>query len=171
MSSKIKKTIHAAFIGMFLICTSVSYAECQKYPAALQTMPQGEDTIINVDGSEVAIHYLIAESASLRAAGFQHVCPETIDKESILFVFQMEFTSAFHMNNVYAPLDIAFFDKQGVIIDIQTMYPYSVISVKKPLYQPAKPAMYALETHQGFFAAAGIKVGARLQSRSVAAKK
>jgi len=130
-------------------------------------MPKGEGAIINIDGSQIDIQYRVAETSSLRAAGFQHVCPATIAKENILFVFQTEFVSAFHMRNVYAPLDIAFFDKNGVIIDIQTMYPYSLISIKKPRYRPSSAAMYALETRQGYFVEAGVNVGARLKSKNV----
>ena len=161
------KTAYLVVVGALLLFTSVSYAECQNHPSALQQMPEGKDVIINIDGSEIDVQYLIAESVALRAAGFQHVCPETIQKENILFVFQSEFVSAFHMNNVYAPLDIAFLDKHGVIIDIQTMYPYSLLSIEKPRYRPAGPAMYALEARQGFFKEKQIKVGARLQSKTV----
>ena len=168
---RLKQRICILFTGSLLLFSSLSYAECQDYPAALQNMPKSGDLFINADGSKVEIQYLVAESASLRSAGFQHVCPETIAKENILFVFQTEFVSAFHMNNVHAPLDIAFLDKKGVIIDIQTMYPYSLISTKKPLYKPAGPAMYALEARQGFFDEAGVKVGALLQSRSVVTAK
>lgn len=163
-----KKNVLTGVFLAFSLWGSMSYAECQYYTPALQAMPKGEDSIINVDGSNVEVAYLIAESVSLRAAGFQHVCPETIAKENILFVFQAEFSSAFHMRNVYAPLDIAFVDENGVIIDIQTMYPYSIISIEKPLYRPASAAMYALEARQGFFAEMGVEVGARLKSKSTA---
>lgn len=163
----IKKTIGAIFVSAWFVFTDLAYASCQEYSPALKAMQKVEDVIVKADGASVDIQYLIAETVSLRSAGFQHVCPETIAQEKILFVFHEEFVSTFHMNNVYAPLDIAFFDKHGVIVDIQTMYPYSMISIKKPRYRPASAAMYALETKQGFFAAAGIGIGAKLKSKSV----
>lgn len=162
--------IKSILVGAFLALSlwgGVALAECQNYPAALKSMPKGEDSIIKEDGSRIDLNFLIAETVTLRAAGFQHVCPETILKENILFIFQSEFVSAFHMRNVYAPLDIAFIDKRGVIIDIQTMFPYSIVSIEKPRYKPKSAAMYALETREGYFAEFGIKVGARLASKSI----
>lgn len=158
--------IGAIFVSIWFVFADLAYANCQEYPPALKAMPKSEGVIVKADGENVDIHYLVAETVSLRSAGFQHVCPETIARENILFVFQKEFISAFHMNNVYAPLDIAFFDKQGVIVDIQTMHPYTLISIKKPRYRPASAAMYALETKQGFFAEAGIGIGAKLKPKN-----
>lgn len=151
-------------ILLLFMSNSLAWSACVDYPAALLAMEQQEDVIVAADGAEVPITYRLAKSVELRAAGFQFVCPKTIATENILFVFKTEFMPAFHMRNVYAPLAIAFINKQGVIVDIQTMYPYVLGSLKNPRYRPALPAMYALEARQNFFAEAGLAVGSVLQS-------
>ncbi|MGH8699219.1 MAG: DUF192 domain-containing protein, partial [Burkholderiales bacterium] len=61
------------------------------------------------------------------------------------------------MRNTYVPLSVAFVDEAGVIVNIADMKPQTEDS-----HCAARPARYALEMSQGWFAAKGIKPGARL---------
>ena len=125
--------------------------DCQIDNAALQAMPKSLVTFTRQDGSEFAVEVKTAKTNRGRAAGFQRVCESTIEKEPMLFLFDREHMPRFHMNNVVASLDIAFFTKKGEINSIQSMLPYVVASLKKPLYGPSGPAIGALEGHKGFF--------------------
>jgi uncharacterized membrane protein (UPF0127 family) len=55
------------------------------------------------------------------------------------------------------PLSVAFIDADGVIINIEDMQPQSESN-----HCARKPARYALEMNQGWFAQRGIQPGARL---------
>ncbi len=72
----------------------------------------------------------------------------------MLFVYESEKTLGFWMKNTFVPLSIAFLDADGVIVDIQDMQPQS-----RKSHRSAKPALYALEVNQGWFAERGIGVG------------
>ena len=102
---------------------------------------------------------LIADENDERAAGFQHICPDVISGTLILFVFPSEFVPSFHMRNVHAPLDIAFIDASGVVVDVQTMNTYVLGARNQPLYSPPVPAQAALEADVGFFTSEGIEPG------------
>ena len=56
------------------------------------------------------------------------------------------------------PLSVAFVDQAGAIINIADMQPHSEQS-----HCAARPARYALEMTQGWFAQRGIRAGARLR--------
>lgn len=137
-------------------------ANCELDNAALQAMPLIEVTLIRKDGTQHNVLAKLADNNTTRAAGFQRVCAETIAAMPILFVFQREAMPSFHMNNVVAPIDIAFVDKQGRFESIQAMKPYSILQRKKPLYSPNRPVVYAFEVHPGFFQKHNISLGDKM---------
>jgi uncharacterized membrane protein (UPF0127 family) len=102
--------------------------------------------------------YRLANTQQSMWYGFQFSCAETIAKTQILFQFKSPLVPSFHMNNVIAPLDIAFIDKEGFIIDILQMKTYKP-NKERPLYKPSAPALYALEAHIGYFVEKDVKVG------------
>jgi len=75
----------------------------------------------------------------------------------MLFVFDQAAPHCMWMKNTYIPLSVAFLDAQGTIINIADMQPHSEQS-----HCAARPALYALEMTQGWFAQRGIKPGTKL---------
>lgn len=72
----------------------------------------------------------------------------------MLFSFPYEDYHSFWMKNTYVPLDIAFIDKQGTVVDIRQMMPLSTRNVK-----PKSPCKYALEVNRDWFTENGIGIG------------
>jgi uncharacterized protein len=80
---------------------------------------------------------------------------EKLEKdEGMIFVYGREEYLSFWMKNTRIPLSIAFLDKDGKIVDIQDMTPFSLQTRVS-----AFPAQYALEVNQGWFKQNGISVG------------
>ena len=77
--------------------------------------------------------------------------------QGMLFVFPAVATHCMWMRNTLIPLSVAFLDEQGQIINIEDMKPQT-----EDNHCAARPARYALEMNQGWFASKGIKPGARL---------
>jgi uncharacterized membrane protein (UPF0127 family) len=75
----------------------------------------------------------------------------------MVFVFEEIAAHCMWMKNTLIPLSVAFIDESGEIINIADMTPHSEQS-----HCAAKPARYALEMNQGWFAQRGIKPGAKL---------
>lgn len=105
-------------------------------------------------------HKLTAEIAATepqRATGLMHrrMLPEN---RGMLFVFPYTAPQSFWMMNTYIPLSIAFLDENGAIVNIADMKPLTTDS-----HSSTKPAKYALEMNQGWFAKRGIKPGARVE--------
>ena len=78
-------------------------------------------------------------------------------QRGMLFVFNRENTHCMWMRNTHIPLSVAFMDADGVIINIEDMQPQTESN-----HCARKPARYALEMNQGWFAQRGIKPGTRL---------
>jgi uncharacterized membrane protein (UPF0127 family) len=77
--------------------------------------------------------------------------------QGMLFVFPDSGPQCMWMKNTYVPLSVAFIDEAGVILNIADMKPQTEDS-----HCAAKPARYALEMNHGWFAAKGVKPGARI---------
>lgn len=128
-------------------------AGCLSTTPAWEQMEYGQIVAIDEDGERREIVVKLADEAQERSAGFQHVCPEVIDKAPMLFVFKHLYDGAFHMSNVYAPLDIGFFDQEGILMEFHQMQPYVLGSTQVgQLYRAHRPYMLALEARSGFFA-------------------
>lgn len=78
-------------------------------------------------------------------------------QQGMLFVFPEVARHCMWMKNTFLPLSVAFLDEEGRIINIEDMQPETLDS-----HCAAKPARYALEMNQGWFAGKGIKAGAKL---------
>lgn len=75
-------------------------------------------------------------------------------QHGMLFVFAQDAQHCMWMKNTYLPLSVAFLDREGRILNIEDMKPYTENN-----HCAAKPAFFALEMNQGWFAAKGIKPG------------
>lgn len=105
-------------------------------------------------GESVAeLRVRVADEPGLRAAGMQHLCPEAIGDNPMLFVFSRPLRPSFHMQNVHAPLDIVFMDANGEVVERHLMEPGSRLT------SPETSISYALELASGQAEALGIVPG------------
>ncbi len=110
-----------------------------------QAMSSGEIELEKA-GHTFSLPIRIADNSSKRAAGYQWICEADTNNTAVLFEFSEMVTSAFHMRNVYIPLDIFFFDDSGKQIDAMVMRPEPPGQGIKPrYYQPVSAFLYALE--------------------------
>jgi uncharacterized protein len=86
---------------------------------------------------------------------FRQSMPEDF---GMLFVFETEELRNFWMKDTLMDLDIAFLDKEGVIIDIKRMQKDS-----ERITASDGPAMYAVEMNAGWFPKNNVEKGAKLE--------
>jgi len=112
--------------------------------------------IVNADGKRVSIKVELADTDGKRSLGlmYRRILD---DNEGMLFVFADAAHRSFWMYNTYIPLSIAYISRDGIINEIYDMKPMD----EKIVYSQ-KPAMYALEMKQGWFARNNIGQGAQL---------
>jgi hypothetical protein len=98
----------------------------------------------------------IANTGDTRTIGLMHR-KRLGANDGMLFVFPDLAPHCMWMKNTLVPLSVAFLDERGVILNIADMRPLDETS-----HCAAGPARFALEMNQGWFAAKGIKPGARI---------
>ena len=118
---------------------------------AAQALPE---VALEINGHKLTAEVAATEPA--RTTGLMHrrMLPEN---RGMLFVFAAAAPQSFWMKNTYVPLSIAFLDESGTIINIEDMKPLTTDP-----HSSTRPARYALEMNQGWFAKRGIKPGARV---------
>lgn len=131
--------------------------DCVRLNEGMRSMHQEGITLLDDNGKSRHVQALVADDETERSFGFQHVCPDVIEDTTILFVYPRPVTASFHMSNVNAPLDIAFFDGQGQLISVLRMDIYT--DEGRPLYSPGRSFQYALEARPGFFQDSALSPG------------
>ena len=88
----------------------------------------------------------VAGTPAQRAQGlmFRRSLPQ---RYGMLFVFPNERPRQFWMKNTFVPLDIAFFDRSGNIVNFHRAEPCH--SIPCPVYKSSEPARWVLETNPG----------------------
>jgi len=111
---------------------------------------------------EQALTVEIALTPEEQARGLMH--REGIaEGHGMLFVYQRPERLSFWMKNVDFPIDIGFFDSEGVLREVYPMYPNDTRARRSM----AQDLLFALETRSGWFRDNGVRPGARLDMDSV----
>ena len=84
--------------------------------------------------------------------------------EGMVFVFTRPQPQGFWMRNTPLPLDIGYFDGQGVLREIYPMYPHD----ERTVMSRSREIQFCLEMNQGWFKDRGVKPGAQLDLKALA---
>lgn len=99
----------------------------------------------------------LAETETQRSYGLMHT-PYLPDRHGMLFVFDTAALRQFWMKNTQIPLDLLFFDADGMLVNIiHSATPFSLTPRVS-----AGPARYVLEINGGQAANLGVRASARL---------
>ena len=109
--------------------------------------------ITTAAGADVVVYVEVADSPDEHQVGLMNR-PSLPPDQGMLFDFGSETQTAFWMRNTLIPLSIAWFTRDGTIVDIQDMQPQT-----DDLHSPKAAYWYALEVNQGFFARHGVAPG------------
>lgn len=108
--------------------------------------------------NDVEVLVEIADTVEKRVAGLQNRL--LLDHDNgMFFIYDEPQYLNFWMKDTAIPLDLAYIDQDGVIVEIYSMYPHDH-TVKRS----REKVRYVLEVNQGWFADKGIKPGDRIQN-------
>ncbi len=153
--------LQAAWFGVVILINPVSalsQSECRSNTKEWDQMEQREITLIDSSNRPIMLTARFADTPRKRAAGYQFLCPDDVTGTTILFAFEGDTRTLFHMRNVKLSLDILFFQEDGRLLSATTMDP-----VEDRLYGPGGKFRYALEAPSGFLASLGLDRSAKKQ--------
>lgn len=98
----------------------------------------------------------IGEDSASRARGLMGVS-KMGQLQGMVFLNPVPSRGSFHMKNTLIPLDIAFWDSAGTIVDILQMVPCE--NDPCPFYEPSADYVGAIEVNLGVLSDKGVRVG------------
>lgn len=126
--------------------------------------PAGEQpALIELRIGSHKIRAEVAADEESRMRGLMYRKKPLPDNHGMLFVFTASGFHSMWMKNTYIPLSVAFIDEAGVILNIADMAPLTTQT-----HTAAGFARYALEMNQGWFAAHGLRAGAKVEGLAAA---
>jgi len=147
--------MRALILALFL--TACGKGENQQAASAKSVDEQRSNNLsIKIEG--ISLEVEIVQDIESRQLGLMYR-EELAENLGMLFVFESTQVLSFWMRNTFIPLDIAFIDAAGVIVDIQRMEPLD----ESKQYISAASALYALEVNAGWFEKNGVKRGSKVQ--------
>lgn len=112
--------------------------------------------VLRVKGHEIRVEVARAPGEMSRGLMYRR----SLERDcGMLFSYESPRTLSFWMKNTRIPLDIAFLDGKGRILQIERMRPYD--ELRRTVSR--EPAQHALEMNLGWFATHGVGVGDRVE--------
>lgn len=129
-------------------------SDCGGQAPPKATVPGQTSVTVSAGNISAKVTVEIASTESQRQQGLmlRQSMPEDA---GMLFLFPADTTVGFWMHNTYIPLDIAYIDASGKVLEVRSGQPLD----DTPL-TPKGPYRYTLEVNQGWFARHGLGPGA-----------
>jgi uncharacterized membrane protein (UPF0127 family) len=119
-------------------------------PITSQDLP-----MVGFAGKDLKLPVELALTDEERRRGLMHR-PRLGENEGMIFKYPGKSDQGFWMKNTKIPLSIAFFNDDGVIVNIHAVM---TPGQEEPKFESKKPVQYALEVKAGWFEDHGIKEG------------
>jgi uncharacterized membrane protein (UPF0127 family) len=116
-----------------------------------------ESDLVEIRVDNISLWVEIADTDQRRRTGLMHR-QELGRDEGMLMIFPTPRVQQIWMLNTPIPLDVGFFDANGVLLNTVSMSPDG----GRTIHESTGPALYALEMNIGWFGKNGIAPGARL---------
>lgn len=128
-------------------------------PSVRRQHPLSELEKVELTVEDKKIRAYVADDESKTTEGLMFVSDDELaDDEGMMFIFPQPRELSFWMKNTLIPLDVAFLDENGKILNIITMQPLDETTQNRS----AGPAKYALEMKAGWFERNNVRPGARV---------
>ena len=85
--------------------------------------------------------------------------------QGMIFIYQKPERMNFYMRNTPTPLDIGYFTGDGRLREVYPMYPFD----ERTVSSRSEAIQFSLEMNQGWYTANGVKPGAQLDLKALAA--
>ena len=154
-----KKWIALVIALAFVACSDGGEEDAASEPSPEESFPVA--TVLLDNGEESTLVTVeVAETPEQHEQGLAGRDSLPAD-HGMVFVFFEERAGGFRMKDTTIPLSIAFFDREGTIVDVLDMEPCRKDPC--PVYMPDEPYMGALEVNQGAFEEWDIAEGDHVQ--------
>ncbi len=134
-----------------IVITAIFFINCKEAP--IQKNTSFEDYFpLTIEKKTSFVQIAITQEELSQGLMFRNSLDEN---HGMLFAFENASRVSFWMKNVPIPLDIGYFDSNGRLIEIHSLYPYD----ETPILSKSHKIKYALEMNKGWYYRNNISTG------------
>lgn len=156
----------------FPILSMLGCAEVARNSTEKNDLSKLETVPIEIVGRTTYTSYVArqeAENGRVVQLGLMNTTEDELPEDhGMIFVFPYDDLRSFWMRNTIIPLDIAYLDAEGVVLNTYTMAP---LDERFNQYPSAGAAQYAIEVNANVWSAIGLQAGDRLTIPTSVLKK
>jgi uncharacterized membrane protein (UPF0127 family) len=147
-------------IALFLSLVLSSCAGSDPSPAGVEDPSELNrgTALIDTDGASALLYVVVAETEAQREAAFASTA-SLEDDEGLAFLYFEPTTETFEMEGRF-DLSVAFFDVDGVVVEVLDVEPCLTDGEECPTYDPGVSYLGALSVKEGVFDRIGVGEGA-----------
>ena len=151
-------------LPLFVLAVATLLTACGGSDAAKNVLPKTVDDRFAIKIGDRTVQMQIAALPPELQKGlmFRKTMGE---EEGMLFVFTVPQPQGFWMRNTTLSLDIGYIDTTGELKEIYPLYPLD----ERTVNARSRQIQFCLEMNQGWYARSGVKPGAKLDLKAVAA--
>jgi uncharacterized membrane protein (UPF0127 family) len=139
------KRMLSSFVLMAMACGSLACNKAEPKPPSVQ-----------INGTTWRVEVAQTRATRTKGMGGRR---ELADGTGMVFLFRSERPRSFWMKDCLIPLDIAFLDSTGTVVNLYTMPVEANPSNPTGRYASNLPAAFVLEVPAGGLARAGVRIG------------
>ena len=155
---RLKNMFNFLKIALVCLCSVFIFTACNDTNKKQTTI----DTLFDLSINNVPFKAQIAvfDSEKMRGLMFRESLPEN---NGMVFVYDSPTQASFWMKNTLIPLDIGFFDKNGVLTEVKKLYPQNLDAVKSS----RSDILFCIEMNAGWFDKNNVKSSAKLDMKKL----
>lgn len=146
--------------ALYCLLLALSLCACSPRTATVEAVASDTYFSIPIKGSIPYLQLALTDGERSQGLMFRDTLPED---HGMLFLFKNSGKQSFWMRNTRIPLDLAYFDAQGKLLEIHSLYPYD----ENAVYSHSKEVLIAVEMNQGWFSRKNILPGAMLDLKAL----
>ena len=147
--------------ALYRLLSVILLCACTPEENSISTATSDTYFSIPIADVELKLQLAIIESERSRGLMYRSTLPEN---HGMLFLFEKPGKHSFWMRNTQISLDLAYFDAQGKLLEVHSLYPYD----ENAVYPYSDDVLIAVEMNQGWFSRKNIRPGAKLNLKALA---
>lgn len=138
------------------------FSGCNESEEPIQAERQPPSTYFPIQLADKTLHLQLALHQAERSKGLMY--RESLDPDhGMLFVFEDIAPRGFWMRNTRIPLDLAYLDASGTLLELHKLYPYDEVAVPSR----SQEVVIVIEMNRGWFERNQVRLGAQLEMEAL----
>ena len=153
--------MQTSYYWLLILTGLLTLVGCNQENASPQAVSDAH-TYFPISIEKIPLKLQLALTQSEQAQGLMHRDSMPED-HGMLFLFKYPGPRSFWMRNTKIPLDLAYFDASGRLLEIHPLYPYNENAVRSR----SRHVLIVVETNQGWFRRNNVQPGAQIDLKAL----